>query len=141
MHGAAGCPREHGHSGEHFWWIAWQFGGYPNGYWKVMVYRTSTDPGGGRIAVAKGNFASKPNGRDVLALLQLLTRKRLEEKARAAHARANPQPLVEPPEALPFGHAEDVASNVGAKQEQPRESAAARAARAMVEEARSGQML
>lgn len=133
--GAEPCPREKGHPGECFWAVTFEHGSY----WKAIVYR-----GRGREKVARGDFSEKPTGRDLLGYLQLLTRKRLEEAARRQGALDHPVSIPEttPEVAARSGHV-DPGANYAPKYDTrsitpPRDSAAARAARAMVKEAQNG---
>lgn len=121
--GSLPCPREQGHPGECFWVLLFEHGNY----WKAIVYR-----GDGR-QVARGDFSSPPDGWDLLAYLQLLTRKRLEEQAKATVivAPAPPTSLARrssPPRPLPPLELEQL----------PLKTAAARSARAMAREAERG---
>ncbi len=130
--GGASCPREQGHPGECFWWLAWQLGGNPEGYWVAVVYR-----GASREAVSRGTFMEKPTMHDILAYLQLITRKRLEEKAKAEHARENPTPLVpeDRGERFPYTDGGVEVLRISDAPVTKAESAASRAARAMAAEA------
>lgn len=127
--GGEPCPREKGHPGECFWAVLFEHGVH----WKAIVYR-----GAGRVKVARGSFSERPDGLDLLEHLQLLTRKRFEEAARRDDRGVNMRPEYDTRSITPAR--EDVAepSNQVRKQEHPRESAASRAARAMVREANHG---
>lgn len=70
-----GCPRQAGHDGECYWWLAWEDG---EG-WRVIVYSGKPT---GRRKRCKGRFTEKPDVRDVAHLLHVLSPLKKQEVAR-----------------------------------------------------------
>lgn len=124
--GAEPCPREPGHPGDCYFWIPIE-----RAYGiTVLVYVFYGEFNEHRKTLCKGEFESWPNGYDVQRLVRVIVQLRRREKAEAAAARANPQPVV------PDFSGEAVAGGKGAKNNTrlitpPSESKAARSARAL----------
>lgn len=76
--GAGACPREHGHPGDCYWWIAFELGAS----WRVVVYSGEPQE---RVPRCRGAFVDDPGAGDVYWLLVLIAELNAREDRR--HAR------------------------------------------------------
>ncbi len=87
VEGACPCPREKGHTGEHYWWLTWEIG---PGHWKAVVYSGEPQE---RRRRCRGRFSAAPDAADVhMLILTVAPLKRAEVAARTPHS--EPPPLV-----------------------------------------------
>lgn len=95
VHGAFGCPREAGHSSEHYWWLPFEH----QGCWRVAVYWGAPAQ---RRYVARGAFVRVPTAHDVAALLVTIgelhrrEQRRREERKRCPEPPSPPSPAPKP---------------------------------------------
>lgn len=86
--GSGGCPRQAGHGGECYWWLAWS----GDAGWRVIVYSGTAY---NRRRRCKGAFTSEPDIRDIAHLLRVLSPLKKREVARRT-AESERQPRCKP---------------------------------------------